>query len=59
MSISSTRRNLRIRAILPCGSFTIISGYDGKYIFDYPPVTRNKDLAVGKWWGAESTIRPG
>ncbi len=27
--------------------------YDGKYLFDYPPVTMNKDLAVGKWWGAE------
>ncbi len=28
--------------------------FDGKYILDYPPVTMNKDLAVGNWWGAES-----
>ncbi len=27
--------------------------YDGKYVLDYPPVTMNKDIAVGKWWGAE------
>ena len=28
--------------------------YDGKYIIDYPPLTMNKDLAVGKWWGGEA-----
>lgn len=27
--------------------------YDGKYILDYPPVTMNRDLALGKWWGTE------
>ncbi len=28
--------------------------YDGKYLFDYPPLTINRDLAVGKWWGTEA-----
>lgn len=28
--------------------------YDGKYVLDYPPLTMNKDLAVGKWWGGEA-----
>ncbi len=28
--------------------------YDGKYLFDYPPVAMNRDLAVGKWWGTEA-----
>lgn len=28
--------------------------YEGKYILDYPPLTMNKDLAVGKWWGGEA-----
>jgi iron complex outermembrane receptor protein len=28
--------------------------YDGKYLFDYPPLSINRDLAVGKWWGTEA-----
>ena len=28
--------------------------YDGKYLLDYPPLTMNKDLALGKWWGTEA-----
>lgn len=28
--------------------------YDGKYLLNYPPLTINKDLAVGKWWGTEA-----
>lgn len=28
--------------------------YDGKYLLDYPPMTMNRDLAVGKWWGTEA-----
>ena len=27
--------------------------YDGDYIYDVPPVTVNKDQALGEWWGAE------
>ncbi len=28
-------------------------GYHGDYIFDYPPITVNKDFARGAWWGGE------
>jgi iron complex outermembrane receptor protein len=27
--------------------------YNGTYMFDYPPVTANRDLAEGKWWGGQ------
>jgi iron complex outermembrane receptor protein len=27
--------------------------YAGDYLYDYPPVTVNKDEALGEWWGAE------
>lgn len=27
--------------------------YAGDYIYDYPPVTVNKDQALGEWWGTE------
>ena len=27
--------------------------YTGDYLYDVPPVTLNKDLALGEWWGAE------
>ena len=27
--------------------------YAGDYLYDVPPVTVNKDEAVGEWWGAE------
>ncbi len=27
--------------------------YRGDYIYDYPPVTVNKDFGRGEWWGAE------
>ncbi|MBA4417333.1 MAG: TonB-dependent receptor [Syntrophus sp. (in: bacteria)] len=27
--------------------------YSGNFLFDYPPLTMNKDVATGKWWGGE------
>lgn len=27
--------------------------YDGTYVYDYPPVTLNRDRAVGWWWTVE------
>ena len=27
--------------------------YHGDYIYDYPPITLNKDFAWGYWWGGE------
>jgi iron complex outermembrane receptor protein len=27
--------------------------YDGDYLYDYPPVTLNKEQAWGEWWGGE------
>lgn len=27
--------------------------YRGDYVYDYPPVTLNRDDTVGEWWGAE------
>lgn len=27
--------------------------YSGDYILDYPPVTLNRDLSIGRWWGTE------
>lgn len=27
--------------------------YVGDYIYDYPPLTRNRDEATGQWWGGE------
>lgn len=27
--------------------------YHGDYIFDYPPITLNKDFSKGEWWGGE------
>lgn len=27
--------------------------YSGDYIYDYPPLTRNRDEATGQWWGGE------
>jgi iron complex outermembrane receptor protein len=27
--------------------------YTGHYLYDYPPLTLNKDLARGEWWGGE------
>ncbi len=34
-------------------AFYDYSYYKGNYIFDYPPVTANKDFAKGEWWGWE------
>lgn len=30
--------------------------YEGDYVYDLPPLTRNKDLARGAWWGAEAKL---
>lgn len=30
--------------------------YVGDYIYDYPPLTRNRDEATGQWWGGEFQI---
>ena len=27
--------------------------YTGDYLYDYPPLTLNKDIARGEWWGSE------
>lgn len=27
--------------------------FDGDYVYDYPPVTVNRDIGVGQWWGTE------
>lgn len=27
--------------------------YEGRYLWDYPPVTMNKDYSKGDWWGSE------
>jgi iron complex outermembrane receptor protein len=27
--------------------------YRGDYVYDYPPVTLNRDKTVGQWWGTE------
>jgi iron complex outermembrane receptor protein len=27
--------------------------YTGDYVYDYPPLTLNKDIARGEWWGSE------
>jgi iron complex outermembrane receptor protein len=27
--------------------------YRGDYVYDYPPVTLNRDETVGQWWGSE------
>lgn len=31
-------------------------GFDGTYVYDYPPITENKELAWGRWWQAESRL---
>lgn len=30
--------------------------YDGDYIYDAPPLYRNRDWARGSWWGAEAKL---
>jgi outer membrane receptor for ferrienterochelin and colicins len=30
--------------------------YSGNYVFDYPPLTMNRDVATGKWWGGEIEV---
>ena len=25
----------------------------GDYVYDYPPLTRNRDVSTGRWWGSE------
>ncbi len=37
-----------------------IKNYWEDYLLDYPPLTRNRDTAFGKWWGGEiqATGRP-
>lgn len=31
-----------------------IYDFEGDYVFDYPPVTRNRDIGTSRWWGLES-----
>lgn len=30
--------------------------FDGSYIYDAPPLYRNRDVARGEWWGAEAKM---
>lgn len=30
--------------------------FRGDYLIDYPPVTLNRDLALGRWWGMEARV---
>lgn len=30
--------------------------YSGNYLYDYPPITLNKDKGVGEWWGGELQV---
>jgi outer membrane receptor for ferrienterochelin and colicins len=30
--------------------------YAGDYLYDYPPLTLNKDIAQGDWWGGEFQV---
>lgn len=30
--------------------------YEGDYIYDYPPVTINRDVTRARWWGAEARM---
>jgi outer membrane receptor protein involved in Fe transport len=30
--------------------------FRGDYLIDYPPVTLNRDLALGRWWGLEARV---
>jgi len=48
------RRTFRDNQDLSVRVFYDYYRYDGKYLFDYPPLTMNRDLAVGKWWGTEA-----
>jgi outer membrane receptor for ferrienterochelin and colicins len=32
------------------------SYYWGDYVYDYPPVTVNRDFGFGEWWGAEAML---
>ncbi|WP_422844651.1 TonB-dependent receptor plug domain-containing protein [Acidovorax sp. M2(2025)] len=27
--------------------------FDGDYVYDYPPLTLNRDVGAGQWWGTE------
>jgi iron complex outermembrane receptor protein len=27
--------------------------YEGDYVYDYPPLTVNRDVGTGRWWGTE------
>ena len=29
------------------------AAFHGNYMYDYPPVTLNRDLTTGQWWGSE------
>ena len=46
------------RQVLPSLAFTgrVQAGryrFDGDYAYDYPPLTLNRDVGVGQWWGTE------
>jgi iron complex outermembrane receptor protein len=30
--------------------------FDGYYLFDYPPLTQNRDHTAGNWWGAQMML---
>lgn len=38
---------------IQAGVYYDYNRYAGDYILDYPPVTLNKDLSWGSWWGGE------
>lgn len=46
-------RNLNETTNISARVFYDYYSYDGKYLFDYPPVTMNIDTARGKWWGSQ------
>lgn len=47
---------LRDDLSLTARAFTGRYHYSGDYIYDYPPLTRNRDEATGQWWGGEFQI---
>lgn len=56
-----TRSNLNLEYVsqfdeslaLIARAFTGRYRYTGNYIYDYPPLTVNRDETVGQWWGSE------
>ncbi len=44
------KTNLKARA------FYDYYNYEGKYLYDYPPLTMNRDMGAGKWWGGQAEL---